>query len=157
MECGSSWSWFGNVFKTICNCQSDNNVIISHSNNIASGNNYDKATKIFNWVRDNINYSYYYDTRYGALGTLNGRNANCCDHSHLLVALLRAAGLPARYVHGDCTFKSGNRYGHVWAQVYVNDRWYNADAISSRNSFGVINNWNINTATIKGYYRELLF
>ncbi|MGZ7108545.1 MAG: transglutaminase-like domain-containing protein, partial [Methanobacterium sp.] len=58
-----------------------------------------------------MGYSFYYDTRYGALGTLNNRAGNCCDQTHLVVALSRAAGLPARYVHGDCTFASGNRYG----------------------------------------------
>lgn len=139
------------------NCQSNSNTIISHSKSVAKGSNsqYNKASKIFNWVRDHIKYSFYYNTKYGALGTFKSRKGNCCDHSHLLVALSRAAGLPARYVHGDCTFKSGSRYGHVWAQVYVNGKWYNADAISSANSLGIINNWNIKTANIDAYYKEL--
>ncbi len=143
--------------KPSLNCQSDDNSIISLSRSVASGSDYDKSTKIFNWVRDKVSYSFYYNTKYGALGTLNHRKGNCCDQTHLLIALCRAAGLPAKYVNGECTFRSGNRYGHVWAQVHVNNRWYTADAISSSNSFGVINNWNTATASINGYYRELPF
>ena len=115
-----------------------------------------KATAIFNWVRDNIVYSFYYDTIKGALGALSSRKANCVDTTHLLVALTRAAGIQARYEHGYCRFSDG-WFGHVWAQVYVNGKWYRADAISSRNSFGVINNWDTRTWTQLGIYAELPF
>lgn len=116
---------------------------------------YAKATAIFNWVRDNINYSFYYNTKYGAAGTLKYRKGNCVDHSHLIVALARSAGLTTRYVHGTAKFTSGNTYGHVWAQFLINGKWYNADATSSKNSLGVINNWS--SAIIKGYYNTLPF
>lgn len=141
------------------NCQSTNATIVALSKSITSGatSSYDKATKIFNWVRDNLGYSFYYDTKYGAVGTLNAKTGNCVDTSHLLIALSRAAGIPARYVHGKCTFSSGNVYGHVWAQLYVNGKWYDADAISLRNSLGVIKNWNTTSWTLKGIYSELPF
>ena len=116
-----------------------------------------KATKIFNWVRDNINYAFYYNTKYGANGTLKNRLGNCCDTANLLVALSRAAGIQARYVHGSCKFSSGNWYGHVWAQVYLNGKWVNADATSSRNSLGVIKNWNTATYKLEGVYNTLPF
>ena len=116
-----------------------------------------KATKIYNWVRDNINYAFYYDTKYGANGTLQKRLGNCCDMANLLVALARDAGIQARYVHGSCKFSSGNWYGHVWAQVYVNGKWVNADATSSRNSLGVIKNWNTATYKLEGVYNTLPF
>ncbi len=57
---------------------------------------------------------------------------------------------------GFCTFSSGT-YGHVWAQIYVNGKWYNADATSTRNSLGVVNSWNTVTATILGVYVSLPF
>jgi len=141
-------------------CEVNDPRIIALAQSITSGatSSYQKATLIFNWVRDNINYSYYYDSQKGAVGTLTSGSANCCDHSHLVVALSRAAGLPARYVHGYCYFtSSGNWYGHVFAQIYVNGQWYNADATSSRNTLGVINNWNTNTWTYKGTYASLPF
>ena len=118
---------------------------------------YDSAVNIFNWVRDNISYSFYYNTKYGAEGTLAHRQGNCVDTSHLLIALARDAGITARYVHGTCQFNSGTWYGHVWAQLYVYGKWYNADAISYSNSFGVIKNWNTATYKLNGIYTTLPF
>jgi Transglutaminase-like superfamily len=116
-----------------------------------------KATKIYNWVRDNINYAFYYNTKYGAAGTLQHRQGNCVDTSHLLIALARAAGITSRYVHGNCQFSSGTWYGHVWAQLYVNGKWVTADATSSRNSLGVVKNWNTATYKLLGVYTTLPF
>ena len=140
------------------NCQVTNSKIKSLAKSITNGKTttYDKAVSIFNWVRDNLGYSSYYNTKYGAIGTLAKRTGNCCDTTHLLIALERAAGIPTRYVHGYCKFSSG-WYGHVWAQVYVNGKWYNADATSSKNTFGVIKNWNTKNAKIYGTYAALTF
>jgi transglutaminase-like putative cysteine protease len=141
------------------NCQVTNSQIKALAASITAGKTttYAKAVAIFNWVRDNIGYSFYYNTKYGATGTLSRKTGNCVDTSHLLIALTRAAGIPAKYKHVYAKFSSGNWYGHVIAQVYVNGKWYNADATSSRNTFGVINNWNTATATVKGYYASLPF
>ena len=122
-----------------------------------SSSQYQTAVKIFNWVRDHISYSFYYNTKYGASGTLKKRTGNCCDTSNLMVALARAAGIQARYLHGTCKFSSGTWYGHVWAQLYVNGKWLNADGTSYRNSLGVIKNWNTATYTLHGIYQKLPF
>ncbi len=141
------------------NCQVTNSKIQALAKSITKGktSTYDKAVAIFNWVRDNLSYSFYYNTKYGAAGALAKMTGNCCDTAHLLIALERAAGIPARYEHGYCKFSSGNWYGHVWAQVYVDGKWYNADATSYRNTFGVIKNWNTKTAKIYGTYASLPF
>ena len=112
-----------------------------------------KAYAIFNYVRDDIEYSYYADSKKDASGTLSSGSANCCDQANLVVALCRAAGIPARYSHAQgCTFSSGLVTGHVWAQILVGDTWYAADATSSRNKLGDINNWNTNSYnTLKQY------
>jgi transglutaminase-like putative cysteine protease len=140
------------------NAQSDDSAITSLAASITAGltSEYDKATAIFNWVRDHLTYSYYYNSKKGALGALSSRTANCCDTSHLVVALARASGIPARYQHGSCTFSDGT-FGHVWAQLYVNGKWYYADAISKSNTFGVIKNWNLNTYKLYGTYASLPF
>lgn len=117
----------------------------------------DKAKAIFNYVRDHLSYSYYYNTHYGATGTLKAKKGNCVDHAHLLVAMFRTAGLPARYVHGTCHFASGNVYGHVWAQVLVDKQWVGADAISYSNSLGKIYNWNVKSYHLHGKYASLPF
>ncbi len=140
------------------NAPSTSSTIISLANSITAGltTDYTKAVAIFNWVRDNLSYSYYYNSNKGALGALSSKTANCCDTSHLVVALSRAAGIPARYQHGSCKF-SGGWYGHVWAQIYVNGKWYNADAISDSNTLGTINNWSLSSYTLYGTYATLPF
>lgn len=117
----------------------------------------DKAKAIFNYVRDNLAYRYYYNTRYGAKNTLKYKKGNCVDHSHLLVAMFRTAGLHARYVHGTCKFSSGNTYGHVWAQVLVDNHWVGADATSYDNSLGKIVNWNVKSYSLHNKYASLPF
>jgi transglutaminase-like putative cysteine protease len=141
------------------NCQSNSTVIKSYAASITNGliTQKDKAVAIFNWVRDNIGYSFYYNTKYGALGTLTSKTANCVDTTHLMIALMRAAGIPAEYEHVYAQFTSGNWYGHVIALVYISGVWYKADGTSSRNQFGVVNNWNTTTATVYGTYKELPF
>ncbi|MEN4016858.1 MAG: pseudomurein-binding repeat-containing protein [Methanobacterium sp.] len=141
------------------NCQIDDYRIKALSSSLTNGagSTYNKGVKIFNWVRDNLSYSFYYNTKYGAVNAYRNREGNCVDHSHLLIALARAAGIPAKYMHGTCTFTSGKVYGHVWAQFYINGNWYDADATSSRNTFGSINHWNRNTVIMKGIYSELPF
>jgi transglutaminase-like putative cysteine protease len=140
-------------------CQSDSSQIKTLAASITKGLNtpIQRATAIYNWVRDHISYSFYYDTHKGAVGTLNARTANCVDTAHLVVALERAAGFATQYEHVTAQFSSGTWYGHVIALVYVNGAWYKADGTSSRNSFGVVNNWNTNTAKVHAKYRELPF
>lgn len=114
-----------------------------------------KATALYNYVRDKIDYEFYYNTQKGAEGTLVSKAGNCCDQAQLLVAMARSVGLTCRFEHATCTFSSGNVYGHVWVQFNINGQWVNADPTSTRNSFGVINNWK-NPTNIK-YYDVLPF
>ena len=142
------------------NCQVNNAQIKELAAKLTSGLSSDtaKATAIYNYVRDYISYTYYYDTKYGAVGTLNAKNGNCVDQAHLLVALYRASNLPARYVHGTCYFSlSGNTYGHVWTQVLIGNTWIVGDPTSTRNSFGSVVNWDTNSYTLHNYYASLPF
>ncbi|MPL62989.1 hypothetical protein SDC9_08609 [bioreactor metagenome] len=134
------------------NCQVNNAAIKSLATSLTKNckTELEKATAIFNYVRDNIKYSFYYDTKYSATGTLEKKLGNCVDKTHLLIALSRSAGLAARYVHADCTFTVSGRIGHVFAQIKVGDTWVVADTTSSQNSLGTVKNWNINTYTLKG-------
>lgn len=117
-----------------------------------------KAQAIFNYVRDNIDYEYYANTKYKASGTLSKKRGNCCDHANLIVALCRAADIPARFSHAkNCKFRSGLVTGHVWAQIYVDGVWYSADATSSSNSLGNIQNWNTNSFSNLNQYIHLSF
>ena len=57
--------------------------------------------KIYQWVHDNV---YYYPSQgsvQGAQDTLDKKSGNAFDQASLLIALLRSAGIPARYVYGS--------------------------------------------------------
>ena len=139
------------------NCDISASIVQSLANSLTSGlsSDLEKAYAVYNYVRDSVSYSFYYNTVYGAAGTLTRGYGNCCDQAHAVVALARAAGLHARYVKGTCVFSSGSTYGHAWAQILIGNTWVVADATSSRNSLGVINNWNINSWTFRGYTSSL--
>ncbi|MEJ2782393.1 Ig-like domain-containing protein [Methanobrevibacter smithii] len=140
------------------NCQVNDPTIVALAQRLTAGLSTptQKASAILDYVIDNVVYVGYFDTTRGAKKTLTDKRGNCCDQAHLVIALFRAADLPARYVHGSCTFSSGP-IGHVWAQVLIDGTWVVADPVSSRNSLGVVNNWNINTFTLKNYYISLPF
>ena len=130
------------------------------ANKLTSGktSTWDKATAIFNYVRDNIAYSYYSNSQKGAAKTLSSGTGNCCDQANLVVALCRAAGIPARFSHAkNCKFNSGLVTGHVWAQIYIDGVWYTADATSKSNELGNIKNWNTGSFTNLNQYIHLPF
>lgn len=132
------------------NCQ------VNHPTITKLANQLDTPRAMFNWTRDSIAYTtpIYYNTRHGALGTINAKNGNCCDQSHVLIAMLRNKGYPARYRHVRANYGI-NVYGHVYVEAYIAGKWHPLDPSSSRNTFESINRWkldsNINT------YRELPF
>ncbi|HEY6871981.1 MAG TPA: transglutaminase domain-containing protein [Geobacteraceae bacterium] len=61
------------------------------------GNN---PVKIYEWVRNNFRYEPYYGSLKGAQQTLLEISGNDFDQASLLIALLRASNIPARYVYG---------------------------------------------------------
>jgi len=142
------------------NCQSNSKYIKDLAKKITKGckTKLDKAKAIYYWVRNNIEYSYYYNTKYGAKKAILKKKGNCVDQSHVIVALCRAVKIPARYVHGKCKFVSGHWYGHVWTQIMVGKTWYVADASHFElNGFGVVNNWRSDSYRVYGRYNSLPF
>lgn len=59
---------------------------------------------IYQYVRNKIGFDPYYGSRKGSLLTLWERSGNDVDTASLLIALLRASGIPARYVQGTAAF-----------------------------------------------------
>ncbi|HEX7025757.1 MAG TPA: transglutaminase domain-containing protein, partial [Gammaproteobacteria bacterium] len=56
--------------------------------------------EIHNWVRNNIEFMPTYGSIQGSQLTLDNRKGNAFDIASLTIALLRASGIPARYVYG---------------------------------------------------------
>ena len=142
------------------NCQVQNANIKKLAKSLTKNckNNLQKATKIFNWVRDNVAYEKYPNTRKGAAEVLVSKKGNCVDQAHLTVALARSAGIPARYVNANnCKFSTGYTSGHVWAEFLIEDTWVAGDTTSCRNSFGIVKNWNIKNYKLLGKYSSISF
>ena len=57
-------------------------------------------TQIFAFVGDQIGYESYTGSLRGARGTLWSKAGNALDQASLMIALLRASGIPAQYVRG---------------------------------------------------------
>ena len=55
---------------------------------------------IYQWVHDNIYWQPTHGSVQGAQNTLDKKAGNATDTASLLIALLRASGIPARYVYG---------------------------------------------------------
>ena len=62
--------------------------------------------RIYNWVYNNIYYIPSFGSIQGSVQTLHNRAGNAFDISSLLIALLRASDIPARYVYGVAKFSA---------------------------------------------------
>ncbi len=56
--------------------------------------------KIYNWVRNNVEWLPTWGATQDADVTLGSKRGNSLDIASLLIAFYRASGIPARYVHG---------------------------------------------------------
>jgi len=94
------------------------------------------VTRVMHWIVDHLHYTLE-PAGYDALTTKREGKGNCQNYSHLSMALLRAAGIPARLVRGRTLGKSwevdednGKRrwtakWGegrHAWLEVYYPDQ-----------------------------------
>ncbi len=86
----------------------------------------EKAQKLFDWVHNNIKKRPVLSVP-NALSTLDNRIGDCNEHSVLLAALLRAAGIPAR-VEAGVVYLRGRFYYHAW-NIFYTDRWITADSL----------------------------
>ncbi|MCL4537150.1 MAG: transglutaminase-like domain-containing protein [Nitrospirae bacterium] len=128
--------------------QSNVPEIISLSKKLTAGatTEYEAVTAILNYVIDNVKYTYN-PPQYDALYTLKTRSGNCQNFAHLSIALLRAAGIPARIVGGISLKQSwkipvGNNNflaqsmgqgGHAWMEIYFPDLgWLSYDPQQSK-------------------------
>jgi hypothetical protein len=68
---------------------------------VAKANELDgNPVKIYNWVRNNVQWQPTWGAIQDASHTLSSQRGNAFDIASLTIALLRASGIPARYVHG---------------------------------------------------------
>ena len=80
----------------------------------------EKARAIYDWIGDNISYTGPCDESRGALFGLRNRGGDCTEFSDLLIALCRAAGIPACSLYGVNPERPSPAAGkHSWAEIYL--------------------------------------
>jgi transglutaminase-like putative cysteine protease len=84
-------------------------------------NPYLKAKKCFDWIADNIKYSY--STEYSTIRNISEYcrakgYGDCGQEALLFIALCRLNGVPARWQSGWNTFP-GDKSNHDWSEVYL--------------------------------------
>jgi transglutaminase-like putative cysteine protease len=86
---------------------------------MASTDSLATAERFCAYVHEAINYAHgVTSVRTTAAEALAGGRGVCQDSAHVMIALCRAAGLPARYVSGHLLGEGGT---HAWVEVIVAD------------------------------------
>ncbi len=104
--------------------ESQNPQIIGLSEQLASdgSNACMDAVAFYNYIGDNLVYSYN-GANWGAQAALGEMGADCTEYASLMIALSRAAGIPARYVEGlyyrTDPSEEIARTEHAWLEVYL--------------------------------------
>lgn len=104
-------------------CQSEATEIVHLADSLVSSciSEADAVIKIINWVRYHMKWictcsmPFIYSD---ALNTLQYGGGNCVNFGNLSLALLRAAGIPARKVFGPMIHDWIAYCGHRWVEVY---------------------------------------
>lgn len=120
--------------------QSDHPDIVAEAQRLVAGASLqaEAVDAIQAWVRGNITYDYTFSLPNDALSVYHNRSGVCAGFSTLSTALLRAAGIPARY-HRGCVSKWGWGVGdaggwHAWVEIYYPDvGWLAADPQTTAN------------------------
>jgi hypothetical protein len=108
-------------------CQSDDPGIVATARDIIGEekNAWRAAKKIAQWVDREMtaNYDVGFAT---AAEILKNKEGDCSEHTVIMVALCRAAGIPSRAAVG-LMYADGIFAYHMWPEVYVG-QWVNLDA-----------------------------
>lgn len=152
-------SWPASYLDSTRNCPKDDETVKSAlaaalKKLSSTATDREKAEAIFAYARDQWEWENYSNTRKGAVATIKELGGNCCDLTHATLAMCRAAGIPARYLHGQCYFSSGV-IGHVIPEIYADGKWWICDPSNNSTTFGTPN-WK-GMETFNGRYNELEF
>ena len=103
--------------------------VVAKARSICWGKRTDKSKMraIADWMglgnSGKIKYERYACTKRGARKTLEARKGNCADQAHLCIALARAVGVKARYVH---------RWNHYYGEYKIDGNWFVVDTVTSK-------------------------
>jgi hypothetical protein len=108
--------------------QADDPALVAKARELTRDSSYvhEAANAILAWIADYLNFDTTITARSDAVSAFRSRTAFCVGYSNLAVALLRAAGIPARVAHGY--LPPGYEWGfskEYWG-VKVNDGGFHA-------------------------------
>lgn len=151
-------AWPASYLDAVRNCPIDDPVVLAARDAAlkdlpADATLRQKAEAIYEYARDEWEWEDYMNTKKGAVGTINAKGGNCCDLTHATVAMCRATGIPARYLHGQCYYS--RVIGHVIPEIYVDGKWWIADPTNNDSTWGTPK-WK-GMETFNGRYNELEF
>ena len=96
---------------------------------VSRAEGWELAREIAEWVNGHIVHKGMEHGYASALEVYRSCAGDCTEHSLLAVALLRAAGVPARPVVGLAYSENDGAFvGHMWVEAYV-DYWRTLDAL----------------------------
>jgi transglutaminase-like putative cysteine protease len=104
--------------------ESNNVQIIDLAGELSEGKGTacEQVRAFYDYVGNRLVYSYN-GADWGAQATLGEMGADCTEYSSLMMALSRAAGIPARYLEGlwapGRTAQDQARTEHAWLEVYL--------------------------------------
>lgn len=120
--------------------ESNNPQIKEQSANLTQGttNACVNVREIYDYVGNNLVYSYNQND-WGAQAALGEMGSDCTEYASMMIALNRAAGIPARYLEGlvylDESTKDLARREHAWLEVYLPEiGWTAMDPTMGRSS-----------------------
>lgn len=111
--------------------ESDHEAIAAQARALKSATDEGTVRNIHGFVAASVDYAGYTPEDFGALYALRQRRGDCSEYACLVVALCRAAGIPARMVEGyvtDRSFAPKPMDFHDWAEVLVGGQWRVVDA-----------------------------
>jgi transglutaminase-like putative cysteine protease len=110
----------------------------------AQPNAWKAAQQLERWVFDSITKKNMNVAFASALEVCKSREGDCTEHSVLLAALCRAAGIPSRVAMGF-EYLAGIWGGHAWTEVWIEGDWYPLDAT---NGLGYVDPLHLPTARL---------
>jgi transglutaminase-like putative cysteine protease len=120
--------------------ESNNPQITALADHLSGGKHTvcEQVRAFYDYVGDNLIYSFN-NENWGAQAALGKMGADCTEYASLMVALSRAAGIPARYMEGvlylDNTSEEFARTEHAWMEVYLPGvGWTSMDPTLGRSS-----------------------
>jgi hypothetical protein len=115
-------------------------IALAESITFGISDDYEKTRAIYEWVVANIWYDCdmlllaQTERQQSPVQVVQTRRATCTGYSMLTAALLRASGIPAKFVAGYAKVSDGESGFHAWNEAYANGRWIFIDTTWDSNN-----------------------